>query len=51
MKFEVFCDESSPEVLWDRKANKFLVLGSIWIPADYRVEFKESIKKIKEVHN
>lgn len=51
MKFEVFCDESSPEVLWDKKANKFLVLGSVWIPADYRPEFKDSIKKIKEVHN
>ena len=51
MKFEVFCDESSPEVLWDRTANRFLVLGSVWIPADYREELKANIKKIKEEHN
>lgn len=51
MKFEVFCDESSPEVLWDRTANKFLVLGSIWIPAHYRAELKTNIKIIKEKYN
>ncbi|MFN6077559.1 MAG: DUF3800 domain-containing protein [Fluviicola sp.] len=51
MKFEVYCDESSPEVLWDKKANKFLVLGSIWIPSDYRKEFKDSIKQIKTKYN
>lgn len=48
MKFEVYCDESSPEVLKDRNANKFLVLGSIWIPADYREKLKSDINIIKE---
>lgn len=51
MKFDVYCDESSPEVLWDRSANKYLVLGSIWMPATYREEFKTQIKEIKEKHN
>jgi len=51
MRIEVYCDESSPEVLWDKTANKYLVLGSIWIPADYREELKISINKIKETHN
>jgi uncharacterized protein (UPF0248 family) len=51
MKFEVYCDESSPEVLWDRKASKYLVLGSVWIPSDFREELKGSIKQIKEAHN
>lgn len=51
MKFEVYCDESSPEVLWDRNANKYLVLGSIWIPSDFRDELKNDIKLIKSNHN
>ena len=51
MKFEVYCDESSPEVLWDRKASKYLVLGSIWIPSDFRAELKATIKQIKEEHS
>ncbi|TXD83865.1 DUF3800 domain-containing protein [Subsaximicrobium wynnwilliamsii] len=51
MKFEVYCDESSPEVLWDRTANKYLVLGSVWIPSDFREELKEAIKQIKNKHN
>lgn len=51
MKIEVYCDESSPEVLWDKTANKYLVLGSVWILSDYREELKTSINKIKETHN
>ncbi|MDX1828749.1 MAG: DUF3800 domain-containing protein [Lutibacter sp.] len=48
MKFEVYCDESSPEVLADRQANKYLILGSIWMPSGFRNKFKEKIKSIKE---
>jgi len=51
MKFEVYCDESCPEVLKDKNANKFLILGSIWLPSDYRVGLKEEIQIIKEKHN
>jgi hypothetical protein len=51
MKFEVYCDESSPEVLWDEKANKYLVLGSVWIPSGFREELKNAIKQIKLNHN
>lgn len=51
MEFEVYCDESSPEVLWDKSANKYLVLGSIWIPAAFREELKRAIKAIKKEHN
>ena len=50
MKFEIYCDESSPEVLWDRNANKYLVLGSIWIPSDFREKLKNNIKQIKLKH-
>ncbi|MCG8207300.1 DUF3800 domain-containing protein [Tenacibaculum finnmarkense] len=51
MEFEVYCDESSPEVLWDKSANKYLVLGSVWIPSDFREELKTGIKEIKKTHN
>ncbi len=50
MKFEVYSDESSPEVLTDRKANKFLVLGSVWIPADYREILKDRVNNLKVKH-
>ncbi len=51
MKFEVYCDESCPEVLFDRSAHKFLVLGSLWFPSEFRNEFKSAIDAIKEKHN
>jgi hypothetical protein len=48
MQFEVYCDESNPEVLIDRGANDFLVLGSLWMPADFRQQFKEDIANLKK---
>ena len=48
MKFDVYCDESNPEVLKDKSANKFLVLGSIWLPFTERVKLKADIYSIKE---
>ena len=50
MKFDVYCDESNPEVLKDKAANKFLVLGSIWLPTDSRDQLKADIKHLKEIH-
>ena len=50
MKFDVYCDESNPEVLKDKSANKFLVLGSIWLPTEVRQQFKTDIADIKEKH-
>ena len=51
MDIEVYCDESNPEVLWDRNAAKYFVLGSIWMPKEYRETFKEKVKVIKSKHN
>ncbi|RLD65416.1 MAG: hypothetical protein DRI95_08790 [Bacteroidetes bacterium] len=51
MDFEVYCDESNPEILSDRTANNYLLIGSIWIPKVYREDLKNSIKKIKTNHN
>ena len=51
MEFEIYCDESCPEVLRDKSAHNYLVLGSLWMPAERRDEFKESIKQLKEEFN
>ena len=50
MKFDVYCDESNPEVLKDKSANKFLVLGSIWLPTECRKQLKADITNLKEIH-
>ena len=50
MKFEVYCDESSPEVLKDKNANRFMILGSLWMPAEYRTNFKASMHQIMQKH-
>ena len=50
MHFEVYCDESCPETLWDKGAHQFLVLGSLWLPHNDRVKLKESITALKKKH-
>jgi hypothetical protein len=47
MNFEVFCDESGLEALTRKDAHLFTAIGGIWMPADFRITFKENIKSIK----
>jgi len=51
MKIEIYCDESCSEVLFDKKAHNFFILGSLWMPAEFREEFKADIKEIRKEHN
>jgi len=54
MNFEVYCDESRQEYFTatkDSKAGKYVVLGSLWIEASFRNEFKTRIKDLREEHN
>lgn len=51
MNFEVYCDESCPEVLCDKSAHKYLVLGSLWLPGSERPRLKENISALKQKHN
>ena len=51
MYFEVYCDESCPEILWDKNAHKYLVLGSLWLPGSDRIKLKESLNSLKQKHN
>lgn len=51
MKFEIYCDESGLEALTRKDAHLFSSIGGIWMPADYRQDFKDSLKKIKDNHS
>jgi len=45
MKFEVYCDEAYPDLFTSKKANAhYLMIGSLWLPSELRLELKEKIK-------
>ena len=51
MKFDVYCDESSPEAIASENSdNKFLMIGSLWLPRDKRTQFKDDIHKLRNKH-
>ncbi len=54
MNFEVYCDENHPELFTSDK-NKitanYLVIGSLWLPADLREDIKDRIKDLRKKHN
>ena len=49
MEIEVYCDESRLDLLTTKKktTDRYMVIGSIWIPKDYRSSFKNKIKQIR----
>ena len=49
MKFEIYCDESQPDVFWSKSSHKakYLLLGSVWIPAERKNEIKKSVHDLK----
>lgn len=51
MNFEVYCDESGLEALTKKDAHKFIAIGSIWMPSNYRIEFKNNINVLKDKFN
>ncbi|MCC5874987.1 MAG: DUF3800 domain-containing protein [Candidatus Sumerlaeia bacterium] len=52
MKFEVYCDESQQDAFWSKSPDraKFLLIGSLWLPAENRHVLKGSIKGLRETH-
>lgn len=49
MHFEVYCDESRPEVFTSRGTNgRLLMIGSLWLPKELRVQVKEEVKAIRQ---
>lgn len=51
MKFEVYCDESCPEALFNKNAHDFSAIGGIWIPAEKRSDLKHLLKMLKLKYN
>lgn len=47
MKYEVYCDESCLEAIFDKDAHKYAAIGGVWIPAEARTEVKSKLNEIK----
>lgn len=48
MDFDVYCDESHPDLLISKKSNaRFIVIGSLWLKTENRQAFKQEIKNYK----
>ncbi|MDE6353739.1 MAG: DUF3800 domain-containing protein [Prevotella sp.] len=48
MKYEIYCDESSWEALFNKNAHTYAVIGGVWIPAEERQSLKDSIREMKD---
>lgn len=49
MHFDVYCDESRPDLLASKKSSaKFMLIGSLWLPRDLRNEFKHEIHTLRD---
>lgn len=52
MQFEVYCDEAFPDLFTsDHPRAKYLMIGSLWLPAELRDDVKAKIKALRERHN
>jgi Protein of unknown function (DUF3800) len=52
MNFEVYCDEAHPDLLTSKKSTaQYLLIGSLWLPADFRESIKERVKELRQKHN
>lgn len=51
MQFEVYCDESHPELFSSKKPTAhYLMIGSLWLPAELREDIKAKIWKLRNDH-
>ena len=51
MDFDVYCDESHPDLLISQKSDaRYMVIGSVWLKTENREVFKSEIKSLKEKH-
>jgi len=53
MKIEAYCDESRQDLFTTKKetTDRYMVIGSIWLPKEHRSSFKNKIKEIKAKYN
>lgn len=51
MNFDVYCDESGPELLHSEKPKaRYMVIGSLWLPEDLRAESKAALHALRHRH-
>ena len=51
MDFEVYCDESRPDLFASaHPAAQYMVIGSLWLPSDSREEVKKAIHALRDKH-
>lgn len=51
MKFDVYCDESQPDLLGSQHPQgKFMVIGGLWLPTSEREAFKTEIHELRDRH-
>jgi hypothetical protein len=53
MDFEVYCDESRPELLSSSRPGqaRYTLIGGLWMPADLRPDFKGNWQTVKAKHH
>lgn len=52
MKFEAYCDESHPDLFFsNRPRAQHLMIGSLWLPSEFRNEIKKKVKDVRQRHN
>ncbi|MHB1398681.1 MAG: DUF3800 domain-containing protein [Trichloromonadaceae bacterium] len=51
MKFEVYCDESHPDLFTSANPRgQYLMIGSLWLPVELRAEIKHKILELRQHH-
>ncbi len=51
MRFEVYCDESRPDLLSSKKPQaQYMVIGSLWLKSNNRGKFKTAIHQLRDKH-
>ncbi|MBU0539892.1 MAG: DUF3800 domain-containing protein [Gammaproteobacteria bacterium] len=51
MDFEVYCDENHPELFTSKNPTAdYLMIGSLWLPADLREDVKSKIWQLRRQH-
>lgn len=51
MDFDIYCDESHPDLLISRYSTaRYLVIGSVWLKSENRDKFKVELKQLKSDH-
>jgi len=52
MNFEVYCDETLPDLFTSAHPQaQYLMIGSLWLPADIRNDIKARIADLRQRHN